>query len=81
MRLIKEGKPIMYKTVDGQEIPIIQPEIYARTYCKNCDNEVNSEEEPQGNCSNCGKPWAEYFTKDITVRVLEMPPIGAQSGD
>ena len=32
MRLIKEGKPITYKTVDGQEIPIIQPEIYARTY-------------------------------------------------
>jgi len=81
MRLIKEGKPITYKTVDGQQIPVIQPEIYARTYCKSCDNEVDSVEEPQGNCSKCGKPWAEQFTQDITVRVLEMPPIGAESGD
>tara|TARA_R110000764_G_scaffold113083_1_gene200269 strand:- start:580 stop:825 length:246 start_codon:yes stop_codon:yes gene_type:complete len=81
MRLIKEGKPITYKTVDGQKIPVIQPEIYARTYCKSCDNEVDSVEEPQGNCSKCGKPWAEQFTQDITVHVLEMPPIGAGSGD
>ena len=32
MRLIKEGKPLTYKTVDGHKIPVIQPEIYARTY-------------------------------------------------
>ena len=81
MRLIKAGKPITYKTVDGQEIPVIQPEIYQRIYCTNCKNEVDSEEQAQGNCSKCGKPWAEQFTQDITVHVLEMPPIGAGSGD
>ena len=26
MKLIKEGQPIRYKTVNGQEIPVIQPE-------------------------------------------------------
>ena len=43
MKLIKEGKPITYKTVNGQEIPVIQPEVYQRIYCKNCENEVDSE--------------------------------------
>jgi|TARA_R110000751_G_scaffold40049_1_gene95137 Zn finger protein HypA/HybF involved in hydrogenase expression len=81
MRLIKEAQPIKYRTIDGQEVPIIQPEIYQRIYCKNCKNEVDSEEQATGACSNCGEPWSKVFAKDITVRVLEMPPIGAESGD
>ena len=28
MRLIKEGKPINYKIINGQNIPVIQPEVY-----------------------------------------------------
>ena len=81
MKKIQDSEIIGYQTIEGKQVPMLKPEVHHRIYCKNCDNEVNSEEEPQGNCSNCGKPWAEYFTKDITVRVLEMPPIGAQSGD
>ena len=81
MKLIKEGKPLSYTTVNGQEIPVIQPEVYQRIYCKNCENEVDSEEQAIGNCSGCNSPWSEVLVKDITVRVLEMPPIGAESGD
>ena len=81
MKLIKEGQPITYKTVNGQEIPVIQPEVYQRIYCKSCENEVDSEEQATGTCNDCGKPWAEYMAKDITVKVLEMPPMGSDSGD
>jgi hypothetical protein len=80
MHLIKEGKPINYKTVDGQDIPVIQPEVYQRIYCKNCDNEVNSEDMATGLCT-CGKSWADTKTVDITVKVIEMPPIGSKSGE
>ena len=81
MKLIKEGKPITYKTVNGQEIPVIQPEVYQRIYCKNCENEVDSEEQAIGTCSNCDQPWSDTKAVDIKVKVLEMPPIGAESGE
>jgi hypothetical protein len=32
-------------------------------------------------CNDCGKPWAEYMAKDITVKVIEMPPMGSESGE
>lgn len=81
MKLIKEGKPITYKTVNGQEIPVIQPEVYQRIYCKNCENEVDSEEQAIGTCSNCDQPWSDTKAVDIKVKILEMPPIGAESGE
>ena len=81
MRLIKAGKPINYKTVDGQEIAIIQPEIYQRIYCTNCKNEVDSEEQAIGTCSECDQPWSATKAVDIKVNILEMPPIGAESGE
>ena len=81
MKLIKEGKPITYKTVNGQEIPVIQPEVYQRIYCKNCENEVDSEEQAIGTCSNCAQPWSDTKAVDIKVKILEMPPMGAGSGE
>jgi len=81
MRLIKEGQPISYKTINGQEIPVIQPEVYQRIYCKNCENEVDSEEQAIGTCSNCDQPWSDTKAVDIKVKILEMPPIGAESGE
>ena len=81
MRLIKEGQPISYKTINGQEIPVIQPEVYQRIYCKNCENEVDSEEQAIGTCSNCDQPWSDTKAVDIKVKILEMPPVGAESGE
>ena len=81
MRLIKEGKPITYKTVDGQQIPVIQPEVYQRIYCKNCDYEVNSEEQAIGACKSCGQDWATNKRIDVTVKILEMPSLGTGSGE
>ena len=81
MKLIKEGKPISYKTVNGQEIPVIQPEVYQRIYCKNCENEVDSEAQAIGACSSCGHDWSTTKTIDIKVKILEMPPMGAESGE
>lgn len=80
MRLIKEGQPITYKTIDGQQIPVIQPEVYQRIYCKNCDNEVDSDEEATGLCSNCGEPWAVHKAKDILVKVIQIP-LGSGTGE
>ena len=81
MRLIKEAQPISYKIINGQEIAVVQPEIYQRIYCKNCDNEVDSEEQAIGSCSQCNQPWSANKAIDIKVNVLEMPPIGADSGE
>ena len=80
MKLIKEGKPISYKTVDGRQIPVIQPEVYQRIYCKNCDYEVNSEEQAIGTCSECGQPWSVHKAKDIRVKVIQIP-IGSGTGE
>jgi len=63
------------------EIPIIQPEVYQRIYCKNCDNEVNSEKQAVGACKSCGQDWSANKTVDVTVKILEMPLLGASSGD
>jgi len=81
VRLIKEGQPITYKTIDGQQIPVIQPEVYQRIYCKSCENEVDSEEQAIGTCSHCGQLWSDTKAGDIKVKVLEMPPMGADSGE
>ena len=81
MKLIKEAQPISYKIMDGVEIPVIQPEVYQRIYCKSCENEVDSEEQATGTCSNCGQLWSDTKAIDIKVKVLEMPPLGAESGE
>jgi len=81
MRLIKEGQPITYTTVEGEKIPIIEPEVYKRMYCKSCENEVDSEEQATGTCSHCGQLWSNTKAVDIKVNILEMPPMGAGSGE
>ena len=81
MRLIKAGQPLSYETVNGQEVPVIQPEVYQRIYCKDCENEVDSEEQATGTCSHCGRLWSDTKAVDINVKILEMPPMGAESGE
>jgi len=81
MKLIKKAQPISYKIMDGVEIPVIQPEVYQRIYCKSCENEVDSEEQATGTCSDCGRLWSDTKAIDIKVKVLEMPPLGAESGE
>ena len=81
MKLIKKAQPISYKIMDGIEIPVIQPEVYQRIYCKSCENEVDSEEQATGTCSDCGRLWSDTKAIDIKVKVLEMPPLGAESGE
>ena len=49
------------------KIPVIKPEVYQRIYCKNCDNEVDSEEQATGACKSCGQDWAANKTVDVTV--------------
>ena len=81
MKLIKEAQPLSYETVNGQEVPVIQPEVYQRIYCKSCENEVDSEEQATGTCSHCGQLWSDTKAVDIKINILEMPPIGAESGE
>jgi Zn finger protein HypA/HybF involved in hydrogenase expression len=81
MKLIKESVKKEYTDDEGRTITILEPEVYQRIYCKNCGNEVDSEEQATGTCNDCGKPWAEYMAKDITVKVIELPPIGSKAGE
>ena len=70
MKKIQDSKQIGEKVLkDGSIVPVIQPEVYERIYCKNCENEVDSEEQATGTCSSCGKPWNEQFARDIKVNV------------
>ena len=63
------------------EIPVIKPEVYQRIYCKNCDIEVDSEEQATGACKSCGQDWATNKRVDVTVKILEMPLLGTGSGE
>ena len=74
MKLVREGKKTEYKQENGQIITVVQPEVYQRIYCKNCGNEVDSEEQATGTCSDCGQPWAVHKATDVLVKVIEMPP-------
>jgi len=80
MTKIQDSKVISTTMVEGVEVPVIQPEVHHRIYCKNCDNEVDSDEQATGNCSDCGKPWSEQKVKDIQVKVVQLP-IGSGSGE
>ena len=79
MKLIREAKKTEYKVEDGKTLVIMQPEIYQRIYCKNCGNEVDSEEQATGTCSNCGESWAVHKATDIHVKVVQLPLGGGSS--
>jgi|TARA_R100001510_G_C7656204_1_gene215995 Zn finger protein HypA/HybF involved in hydrogenase expression len=81
MKLIKESVKKEYTDTDGRVVTIMEPEIYQRIYCKNCNNEVDSEEQATGTCSDCGQSWSDTKATDITVKVLELPPMGSDSGE
>jgi hypothetical protein len=34
-----------------------------------------------GTCSDCGQPWAVHKATDVLVKVIEMPPMGSESGE
>ena len=53
MKKIQEAKKIGENTLeDGSVVAVVQPEVYERIYCKNCGNEVDSEEQATGTCSD-----------------------------
>ena len=81
MKLVREGKKTEYKQENGQIITVVQPEVYQRIYCKNCNNEVDSEEQATGTCKDCGHPWSDTKAQDVLVKVIEMPPMGSDSGE
>ena len=81
MKKVQDSKVIGTQMVEGVEVPIVQPEVYERIYCKNCGNEVDSEEQATGTCSDCGQPWAVHKATDVLVKVIEMPPMGSESGE
>ena len=76
MKKVQEAKKIGESTLeDGTTLAILQPEVYERIYCKNCENEVDSKEQATGTCSDCGKPWDEQFARDIQVNVVDFSMI------
>ena len=75
MKKIQEGKIIGTRIIQGREVPIIQPEVFEKIYCKNCKSEVDSQELATGNCKDCGKPWKENFSRDIQVNVVKLPDV------
>lgn len=80
MKKIQEAKVIGHQQIEGKQVPVIQPEVHQRIYCKNCGNEVDSEEQAIGTCSECGQPWSVHKAKDIRVKVIQIP-IGSGTGE
>ena len=80
MKKVQDSKVIGSTWVEGVEVPVIQPEVYERIYCKNCENEVDSEEQATGTCTNCNEPWASHKAMDIQIKVVQLP-IGSGSGE
>lgn len=81
MKLVREAKKTEYKVENGKTLIVMQPEIYQRIYCKNCGNEVDSEEQAIGTCSECGQPWSVHKAIDTHIKIIEMPPMGSISGE
>ena len=80
MKKIQDSEIIGYQTIEGKQVPVLKPEVHHRIYCKNCGNEVDSDEEATGLCSNCGEPWAVHKAKDILVKVVQIP-LGSGTGE
>jgi Zn finger protein HypA/HybF involved in hydrogenase expression len=80
MKKIQDSEIIGYQTIEGKQVPMLKPEVHHRIYCKNCENEVDSDEEATGLCSNCGEPWAVHKAKDILVKVIQIP-LGSGTGE
>tara|TARA_B100001996_G_C18505206_1_gene533042 strand:- start:307 stop:552 length:246 start_codon:yes stop_codon:yes gene_type:complete len=81
VKKVQEAKTLGTQVVNGKEIPMIQPEVYQRIYCKNCENEVDSEEQAIGTCSECGQSWSVHKAIDTQIKIIEMPPMGSISGE
>ena len=81
MKKIQDAKVIGHQQIEGKKVPVVQPEVHQRIYCKNCGNEVDSEEQAIGACKSCGQDWAANKRVDVTVKILEMPSLGADSGE
>ena len=81
MKKIQDSKVIGHQEIEGKKVPVIQPEVHCRIYCKNCGNEVDSEEQAIGTCSECGQPWSLYKAIDTHIKIIEMPPMGSISGE
>tara|TARA_A100001388_G_scaffold147194_1_gene109283 strand:+ start:3460 stop:3702 length:243 start_codon:yes stop_codon:yes gene_type:complete len=80
MKKVQDAKVLGHTQVgDNKKVPIIQPEVYQRIYCKNCGNEVDSEEQATGTCSDCGESWAVHKATDIHVKVVQLPLGGGSS--
>ena len=80
MKKIQDSEIIGYQTIEGKQVPVLKPEVHHRIYCKNCGNEVDSDEEATGLCSNCGEPWDVHKAKDILVKVIQIP-LGSGTGE
>ena len=76
---VQDAEQIGTEIVDGKELPVLKPEVYVKIYCKNCNAEVDEEEQATGNCNDCGKPWAESKAKDVTIRVVKMPDVKGET--
>ena len=81
MKKIQESEIIGYQTIEGKQVPVLKPEVHHRIYCKNCGNEVDSEEQAIGTCSECGQPWSVHKAIDTHIKIIEMPPMGSISGE
>ena len=80
MKKVQESAIIVHTYIEGKRVPVLTPEVYERIYCKNCNNEVDSEEEATGTCSDCGQDWTVHKAKDIQVKVVQLP-LGSGSGE
>lgn len=79
MKKVQDSKILGYTTIEGKQVPIVRPEVHERIYCKNCENEVDSEEQAIGTCSDCGQDWSVHKAKDIHVKVVQIP-MGSGTG-
>mgnify|MGYP003129501762 FL=1 len=78
---VQDAEVVGHEIVDGNKVPILKPEVYVKIYCKNCNAEVDEEEQATGNCNDCGNPWASTKAKDVTIRVVKMPDVFGSGGE
>tara|TARA_R110002020_G_scaffold342301_15_gene556828 strand:- start:1462 stop:1689 length:228 start_codon:yes stop_codon:yes gene_type:complete len=74
LRKVLDSKVVGTQMINGQEVPVVQPEVYVRNYCKSCNNEIDSGDIKK--CPKCDKAMSQ----DVHIKVIELPLTGSESG-
>ena len=79
---VQESKEIGKQLIDGQEIPIIQPEVHLEVKNKKTGTDYESEEHAQQDVDNPSTDTTtDDIEKNIEIKVVKLPDVFGKTKD